>query len=188
MKLLDNEKIKDIPGYEKKYAATTLGRIWSYPSKSGHLNGLWLKPGLRGKGYPAVVLRKVANRSIAVHRLILDTFLPNPDQQKFTQINHINGIKTDNRLENLEWCTPSYNMFHSYKDGKRKATDKVRTTASALIKKLRLGENRRLLTMEQARQIRKEHACSKDTKILAEKYSVGTHVIQRIINMETYLE
>lgn len=49
-----------------------------------------------------------------VHRMVMNTFMPNTDPTK-KHVNHINGIKTDNRLENLEWCTPSENTLHSFR-------------------------------------------------------------------------
>jgi hypothetical protein len=72
--------------------------------------------GIDRDGYNKVGLSHKGVRTFyRVHRLVAECYLPNPNE--YPQINHINGIKTDNRLENLEWATQSGNINHGYKNG-----------------------------------------------------------------------
>lgn len=71
------------------------------------MRGKMLKP-WKVKGYPMVELN---HSGIAVHRLVALTFIPNLKGKP--QVNHRNGIKTDNRVENLEWCTNQENQNHA---------------------------------------------------------------------------
>ena len=67
-------------------------------------------------GYPRVGTGASSQR---VHRMVAETWIPNPNH--YRDVNHINGDKTDNRVENLEWVTHSENMYHAYRTGLRKA-------------------------------------------------------------------
>jgi len=119
--------MKDIPGYEGRYAVTRDGRVWSHKKetpvgKNGgvRLDGdrwLTLTVGNMGKGYHRIALVNAEGKRKMwlVHRLVAITYIPNPDSLPF--INHINGVTTDNRVENLEWCDAQGNSVHAYGNG-----------------------------------------------------------------------
>src|SRR5271170_2427029 len=113
--------MKDVSGYEGRYAVTEDGRVWSYPrrvrigTRTRSVGGRFLKLGLVSTGYHGVAIRKEGERekTVLVHRLIAQTFIPNPLQKR--EVNHKSGVKTDNRVENLEWCTRTENSQHAVK-------------------------------------------------------------------------
>lgn len=117
---MDNEIWKDIEGYEGLYQVSNMGRVKSLERIVKRDKGRWGTPTPYVKremimtpmvcsGYHYVYLcNEGVNKKFAVHRLVASAFLPNPDN--FPNVNHKNEIKTDNRLENLEWCTTRYNL------------------------------------------------------------------------------
>ena len=95
--------MKDIPNYEGLYAATEDGRIYSYRSKR------FLIPNKTQKGYLHTTLTKNGKaKTYKIHRLIAETYIPNPNG--LPQVNHIDEDKTNNCINNLEWCDSKYNI------------------------------------------------------------------------------
>ena len=102
------QKIKPVDGFEGYFAGDN-GDIFS--SKKGEnkkLNATKAK-----NGYKYVTLcNSNEKKKIAVHKVIINTFKENPNPELYTNINHINRDRLDNRLDNLEYCTPTYNNQH----------------------------------------------------------------------------
>lgn len=113
---------KDILGFEGYYQVDENGNVRTVPRYvSNHTGKLYVKERIlkqrySKKGYKVVDLSINAKKFYRqVHRLVAMTFIPNPDNKP--QVNHINEIKDDNRVENLEWVTNLENQRHARKNG-----------------------------------------------------------------------
>lgn len=109
---------KDIKGYCGKYQISSLGHVKSlfYHNTKGVKRDGILKCATDKKGYLRCALSLHNElRTFKVHRLVALHFIPNP--KEFPQVNHKNGNKKDNRVENLEWCDNSKNQLHAWKKG-----------------------------------------------------------------------
>lgn len=168
-----NEEWKEIPEYQGIYEASNFGNIRSLDKtincngskiiRKGKTLSLFQK---KSNGYLHVNLYREArkSKSYRVHRLIGITFIGNPPTKKH-QINHINGIKYDNRVENLEWCTAKENISHSNKLGLRGNTAKERK-----------------ITWEQVEEIRKKIDENHTQQSIADEYGVSRQLIGYIKN------
>jgi hypothetical protein len=121
---------KDIEGFEGIYQASSFGNIKSL-KRGGKLYDRILKPAINHSGYYIVVLCKNGIMYAKIlHRIIAKTFIPNPLNKP--TVNHINGIKTDNRIENFEWATRKEQSIHSY--SKLPNTNQLETHHKAKLK------------------------------------------------------
>jgi NUMOD4 motif/HNH endonuclease len=109
---LEGEIWKEIKDYEDTYKISNLGRV-----RNVNTGSILLACIHKGGYFRHLLSRNRTIKALYTHRLIAVAFIPNPENKP--HINHINGIKTDNRIENLEWCTPSENHIHAFKTGLR---------------------------------------------------------------------
>jgi hypothetical protein len=114
------EVFKDIAGANGIYQVSNLGNVKSYNNKNKQPKILTAIN--QNKGYTVVNLKGDVKKICTIHRLVAKAFIPNPKNKR--EVNHINGIKNDNRVENLEWSTSSENRIHAYKIGLQKGHEK----------------------------------------------------------------
>jgi hypothetical protein len=124
------EEWRDITGYEGFYQVSNLGRIKSLSREVKNNNGSYftkeviLNPSKTSKGYLRVNLSKrSARKTMLVHVLVAKAFIPILEGK--SQVNHKDGVKTNNVVDNLEWVNNSENIQHSYDTGLNLKSKKV---------------------------------------------------------------
>lgn len=102
---------KDVKGFEGYYKVSSFGRILGLKRK--YSGEHFMSPALDSQGYLVVCLRKPGYKgNKKVHRLVAEAFLPNPNN--LPEVNHKDEDKTNNNLDNLEWCTSKYNINYGF--------------------------------------------------------------------------
>lgn len=174
---------KDILGYEDYYQVSNLGNIKSKDRNIVRNDFTYLRKGkifrksIDSLGYEVVGLT-INSKTInyKVHRLVAINFIPNLDNKLY--INHIDGIKNNNWINNLEWCTSSENSLHAYKMGLRKAP---------IYDKSKENSNSAKLTEIKVSEIRNKYIPYKySTKQLVEEYNVSESCISHIIKNRSW--
>ena len=166
--IMENQKEiwKDVKGYEGLYRVSNLGRVFSIRTN------IFLSESKNMKGY-SILAFTIKDKSYMqlVSRLVAKMFIENPENK--SQVNHKDGIKSNNNAINLEWCTNSENMKHSYKTGLHISMK---------------GENHPCskLTKKDVLYIRDNYKEMGSTKDIALKYGVKPNAILNIINIKTW--
>jgi hypothetical protein len=181
------------------------GRMFSKQSN------IFLKTRTRRHGYLAYLIRDITQenphinktwankkgirRAFSIHRLLAEHFIPNPNN--YPEVNHKNGIKIDNRLENLEWCTHSYNCkhavdvgLHKIKKGKenklygirrdRKVVDKIRASLLTTLKNKGENHHNALIKEKDVIEIKKLLKEGKTHKAIASLFNVSSYCVSDI--------
>jgi hypothetical protein len=166
---------KDIKGYEGLYAVNINGDIKSY-AKTDRKGALReeriLKPQKDSNGYTRVYLiRNGQGKRFKRHRIVAQAFIPNPLNKK--EVNHKNGIKSDNVLSNLEWATPLENTRHAWETGLIKRECGERCNASKLKE-------------EDVLNIRKNVCNGANRNLISKEYGIALTTISAIILRKTW--
>lgn len=168
---LAGEEWRDVVGYEGFYQVSSHGRVRSVDRiihNVGHgysrkYKGRIKSPSLNTKGYPKVLLSKNGvDNTHKIHRLVAQAFIPNPN--RLPQVDHIDGIKTNNHVSNLEWVTNQEN--HNRK-----------MTMGLNVNKKGESHGQAKLSNIDVMSIYRELISGAKQKDLAEKYNVSKHTI-----------
>jgi len=179
----EKEVWKDIEGYEGYYQVSNKGRVRSLDRKIKTRNrwgkhtrlqkGKILKPAPDDYGYLGVGLCVDSNSvTKPIHRLVAEAFVDNPENKP--QVNHIDGVKKHNNVDNIEWVTCSENIIHSFKMGMSKPMQGEKCGTSKLKR-------------EEVLEIRAAYNLGCFThKELADAYNVNRRHIGRIVNRKRW--
>lgn len=157
---------KDIEGHKGVYQVSNFGRVKSFKVSA---DGFIMKNGTDNNGYGIICLsNKNSRKTNKIHRLVAIAFIPNSINK--AEVNHINGIKNDNRIENLEWATSKENRRHALETGLAVCANGERCGTAKL-------------NEVQVLEIRSKYSSTKTTLLkLGDEYGVSAKAIHKIIN------
>lgn len=158
-KKLDGEVWKPVIGYENQYLVSSMGRVWSFNYRRTRCGSI-LKNDDKNKYHSILLSKKGKHSRKYIHRLVAETFIPNP--HNLPQINHKDGNKYNNCVENLEWCTQSENSKHAFM----------------------MGLEKQKLSKEDVVNIRNKGIAGRDE--IMKHYGISISAFYRIIKRETW--
>lgn len=179
---MQNEIWKPVVGYEGLYEVSNFGNVKRLEKLVKHAKGglsrIKEKILLQSKdrrGYNRLVLTKENHQTHRVHTIVAKAFIENVDNKPI--VNHIDGNKINNKVDNLEWVTKSENELHAYRIGLKKSGN--------IGSKCHWAK----FTKEQIIEIRKEYKPTRNSiGDLAKKYGVKWDTISNIVKGKTYAE
>lgn len=168
------EQWREIDNTNGRYLISSLGRVKRVFKNHTHLiNGT---PNYIGYMRVYIKVGEVKKKK-RIHRLVASAFLPNPEC--LPEVNHKNFIKTDNRVENLEWCTGQYNMDHARANGRyKKAGGRPKGSISKKVNSK--------LTEEDVKNIRSLYNVGCRESYLGKIYKVSESAIRKIVLNQTW--
>ena len=174
---------KAIKDYEGKYEVSNLGRVKSL-ERTSRLNRKIKERILAPREHTGGYLRvQLSRKDFYIHRLVAEAFIPNPENK--SQVNHIDGNKRNNHVDNLEWNTPLENNLHAIRTGLNKKDREFMIKIANCENHKKAIAKRRKFTKEQIIEIRKSQET--DT-ILAKRYNTSRGQIYSIKHYRTYKE
>lgn len=160
--------------YAGDYLVTNDGRVFTMNFQDGRYHQQ--KCRLKDSGYKRA---NIHGRDMLVHRLVAECFIPNP--HGYPVINHIDGVKTNNHVSNLEWCTPADNVRHAVRTGLLSHEMLLWITTRPHPKKL-------LFNKRQIAEIRKMLAEKIPSRVIAAKYGCSPSTIDNVRRNRYYKE
>lgn len=144
---------------DQRYSVSSLGRVRGIYSQL-------LSPKTHRQGY---LWLRVGNKHCLVHRLVAETFIPNPENK--ATVNHINANKTDNRIENLEWATQTENNRHAHR----------LNLCPFTLKRWKISTRGFKVSKRQVNTIKKKFESGISQAELAEEYHISKSQVCRIV-------
>lgn len=173
------EEWKPVKDFELFYEVSDKGRVRSLDrvdSMNRHKKGVLKSPCNNGRGYMCVNLKAHGKqKQKSIHRLVAEAFIPNPDN--LPEVNHKDGNKANNCVDNLEWCTASHNKKHAFRTGLNKQRKGLNNPHHKLSKEAVLH------IREKAKPYDKNYSYAK----LAKKFNVSEPTIKKVAWGESYV-